>query len=157
MADETVLRSRWPGYFEALVALTPFRGVISLPLRDALQGIGALDLYVTPPRHVRSLSLADALTISSEVSTCMQIQDQLMRYREDGPAWLDAPAAERRSAVWQAVGFLRSALSIGVPESMALLRGRAYADDSTLDDFAALVLKREVSAEELALDSDNSR
>jgi hypothetical protein len=86
VADEATIRSRWPGYHDALVSHTSVRGVISLPLRDSTRGIGALDLYVVPPRAVTELSLADALAISSEVSTCLQIQDQLMRYRDDGPA-----------------------------------------------------------------------
>ncbi|MFQ1002181.1 GAF domain-containing protein [Modestobacter sp. SSW1-42] len=157
VADEAALLARWPGYHDALVTRTPIRGVISLPLRDASRGIGALDLYVSPPRAVTSLTLSDALTVSSEVSTCLQIQDQLMRYRDDGPSWSDAPTAGRRSAVWQAVGVLRSALGIGAPASMALLRARAYADDSTLDDLAARVLSGEVTAEELALDPDTIR
>ncbi|WP_211660660.1 GAF and ANTAR domain-containing protein [Modestobacter muralis] len=157
VADEAAIRSRWPGYHDALVTRTPIRAVISLPLRDSSRGIGALDLYLAPPRAVTALSLSDALTISSEVSTCLQIQDQLMRYRDDGPAWLDAPAAGRRSSVWQAVGMVHAALGVGVPQALALLRARAFADDSTLDDLAARVLDHHVTADELALDPDTSR
>jgi hypothetical protein len=157
VADEAAIRSRWPGYHDALVTRTPIREVVSLPLRGALAGIGALDLYVTPPRTVGALGLADALIISSEVTTCLRIQDELLRYRSDGPAWLDAPAAGRRSAVWRAVSLLHSSLGVGIPEALALLRARAYADDSTLDDLAEQVLSRDVSAAELALDPDTTR
>jgi hypothetical protein len=157
VADEASIRSRWPGYHHALVTRTAIRGVISLPLRDSTQGIGALDLYVVPPRTTTTLSLADALTVTREVSTCLQIQDQLMRYRDDGPTWLDAPAAARRSSVWQAVGMLHAALGIGVPACLALLRARAFADDSTLDHLAARVLDHDVTADQLALDPDTTR
>jgi hypothetical protein len=157
VADEAALASRWPGYHDALVARTAIRGVISLPLRDSTRGIGALDLYVAPPRTVRALSLSDALIVSNEVSTCLQIQDQLMRHRDDGPAWQHAPAAGRRSAVWQAVGMVHDALGVGVPESLALLRARAYADDSTVDHLAAQLLAHDVEADELALDPGTTR
>jgi hypothetical protein len=51
LADARELQQRWPGYADALFARTPIRGVISVPLRGTLQGVGALDLYLreSPP------------------------------------------------------------------------------------------------------------
>ena len=156
LVDEAALRSRWPGYHDALVTRTPIRGIISLPLRGAFRGVGALDLYLMPPRDVGSLSLWDACTISAEVAGCLHLQDQVTKQHSDGPAWLDAPTARERSTVWQAMGSLTVALGVGGPEALALLRGRAYADDSTLEDLAGRVLNREVSAAELGLDPDST-
>ena len=127
LADEATIRSQWPGYYDALVSNTSVRGTISLPLRDELRGIGALDLYLVPPHEIDSLSLADALTISGEVAGVLQAQTRQMRGHSDGPAWLDAPAAERRSTVWQAIGFVNSALHVPSPDALALLQiGRAH-------------------------------
>ncbi|TYP88615.1 GAF and ANTAR domain-containing protein [Blastococcus xanthinilyticus] len=156
IADEATLRSRWPGYYDPLVTRTPIRGTISLPLRDELRGIGALDLYVVPPRDVGSLSLQDALEVSEQVAAVLQAQSLRDRVSSDGPAWLDAPAAERRSMVWQAIGFVNSALSIPSPDALALLRAHAYADGLSLDDLAARVITRRVPAAELSLDADTS-
>jgi hypothetical protein len=157
VADEATLRSRWPGYFDALVTRTPIRGTISLPLRDELRGIGALDLYVVPPRDVDSLSLRDALAVSEEVAAELQAQHWRSRTSSDGPAWLDAPAAQRRSTVWQAMGFVNSALGIPSPDALALLRAHAFAAGHSLDELAEQVLSRQVPVEELALDSGSTR
>jgi hypothetical protein len=158
LADETTIRSRWPSFYDALVARTSIRGTISLPLRGELRGIGALDLYVVPPLEVGSLSLRDALTVSDEVAAVLQAQSQQMRDQQaDGPAWLDAPAAERRSLVWQAIGFVNAALQVSSPDALALLRAHAYADGSTLDELAERVLSRDVAIEELSLDFDSPR
>ena len=157
LADEATIRSRWPGYYDALATRTSIRGTISLPLRDELRGIGALDLYVVPPRHIGSLSLQDALTVTGQVARVLQAQSDQMRSRSDGPAWLDAPAAERRSTVWQAIGFVNSGLGVPSPDALALLRAHAYANGSSLDELAAQLLSRQVPVEELAVDADSAR
>ena len=155
LADEATLRSRWPAYYDALVGRTAIRGTISLPLRDELRGVGALDLYVVPPHDIGSLSLQDALTVTGEVVTVLQSQGDQLRGRSEGPAWLDAPAAERRSMVWQAIGFVNAGLGVPSPDALALLRARAYADGSSLDELAEQVLTRQVPVEVLSLDSDS--
>jgi hypothetical protein len=157
LADEATLRSRWFGYYDALVSHTPIRGTISMPLRDELRGIGALDLYVVPPRDVGSLSLRDALSVSEEVATVLQMQTRQGTRPSDGPAWLDAPAAERRSTVWQAIGFVNSALAIPSPDALAVLRAHAFATGCSLDELAAQVVSRRVPVEELVVDSDSTR
>ena len=154
LADEAAIRSRWPGFADALAARTPIRGIVSLPLRDELRGIGALDLYLVPPHDVGTLSLRDALTISGQVAAVLQAQDQQLSRQSDGPAWLDAPAAEQRSKVWQAIGFVNAALGIPSPDALAILRAHAYAAGTSIDELADQVLSRQVPVDELALDSD---
>ena len=156
VADESTLRSRWPGYSDALIARTPIRGSISLPLRDELRGIGALDLYIIPPRDVGSLSLRDALSVSEEVAAVLRQQNRRGSTSSDGPAWLDAPAAQRRSTVWQAIGFVNSAFGVPSPDALALLRAHALASGHSLDELAAQVINREVPVADLALDRDTT-
>jgi hypothetical protein len=157
LADEAGLRSRWPGYYDGLVGRTPIRGSISLPLRDELRGIGALDLYLVPPRDIGSLSLRDALRVSEQVAAVLRAPSRQHGVESDGPAWLDSPAAERRSTVWQAIGFVNSALGIPSPDALALLRAHAYAEGQSLDELARQVLDRVVLVDVLALDSGDSR
>ncbi len=72
VADEAELTARWPGYTAELVARTPIRGVIALPLDDGLADVGVLDLYVAPPHRVHDLSVADALVVTREVTRVFQ-------------------------------------------------------------------------------------
>jgi len=153
LADEVTIGARWPAFYDALVTQTPIRGTISLPLQAELRGIGALDLYVVPPHDVAALSLQDALAVTAEVVAALQAQSRELEDRSLGPAWLDAPAAGRRFSVWQAIGFVNSALRVSSPDALALLRAHAYADGASLEELAARVLSREVSVEELSFDS----
>ncbi len=157
VADETTLRSRWPAFHDALVTTTPIRGTISLPLEDGLRDIGALDLYVVPPHDVAELSLRDALTVSGEVAGLFQEHRHDADRSPDGPAWLDAPAARRRTLVWQAIGFLNSGLGVTSEDALAILRAHAYAEDEDLEDLAERVVTRQVPLADLAPDRDTSR
>ena len=155
-ADEATIRFTWPLFYTELRARTAVRGIISLPLEDELHGFGALDLYLTEPGDVRSVALADALDVSREIVTVFRATDRRASPRGDGPAWLDAPSAERRSLVWQAMGFLNAGLGIQSPDALELLRAHAFAEGIDLEDLAARVLDREVPLEALATGSDAS-
>lgn len=157
LADEDVIRSAWPGFYTALVTRTSVRGAVSVPLRDGLRGVGALDLYLIPPSDIAALSLADALVVTGEVTAVLRAQSRPADDGADGPRWLDTPAAERRSTVWQAMGFVTAALGVSSQDALALLRAHAYADGSSLDELAARLLNRDVSVDELSPDRDSSR
>lgn len=150
LADEDELRSRWPAYHDALVAHTPIRGVISLPLHGGLQEIGALDLYVRPPGSVRDLGLADALAVTTALSDTFAAAMDHEPRRESGPAWLDAPAAGRRALVWQAVGLVSVALELDSADALTLLRAHAYGTDRDLDEVADALLANRMSVADLS-------
>ncbi|MEX5721242.1 ANTAR domain-containing protein [Geodermatophilus maliterrae] len=151
VAEEADIEASWPAFHDALVTQTPVRGIISMPFQDELRGYGALDLYLVPPHDVRTVTLYDALTVTREIVSLFH-RSARPAGGEDGPAWLGAPAAERRSLVWQAMGFLNAGLDITSEDALALLRSHAYGTGSDLDDLAARVLAREVPLEELAYD-----
>jgi hypothetical protein len=155
-ADEATIRLRWPLFYSELRTRTAIRGIISLPLEEELRGFGALDLYLTVPGDIRAVGLADALDIAHEVVTAFQASGHRSSPQADGPAWLDAPSAERRSLVWQAMGFVNAGLGLSSPDALELLRAHAYSEGMDLDDLAARVLDREVPLESLAIDSDAS-
>ncbi|MCZ2827267.1 GAF domain-containing protein [Modestobacter sp. VKM Ac-2986] len=156
LADEAELRARWPSYHDVLVAHTPVRGVISLPLHGGLQDVGALDMYLHAPGDVRALGLADSLTVTAALSDAFAAAMAAEPHTEDGPAWLDAPGAGRRAQVWQAVGFVNVGLGLPSPDALALLRGWAYGHDAVLDDVAEAVLERRLTLEELAMTTGTS-
>jgi hypothetical protein len=156
VADEATIRTRWPAFYDALVAHTPIRGTISLPLEDDLRGIGALDLYVSPPSEVSSLSLHDALVVGREVADTFRAESGTSR-RDGGPAWIGAPAAEERAIVWQAMGFVNAGLGVSSEDALAILRAHAYAEGQALDELAGQVVGREVPLERLGFDQDTPR
>ncbi|WP_299958673.1 GAF domain-containing protein [uncultured Modestobacter sp.] len=150
LAAEDEIRARWPVFHDALVSHTPYRGVVSLPLHGGLQDVGALDLYVRPPGSVRDLGLADALAVTTALSDTFATAMDAEPRSESGPAWLDAPAADRRARVWQAIGFVSVGLEVDSTDALALLRGQAFGADRDLDDVAADVLARRLSLADLS-------
>ena len=151
LADEAELQARWPEYFDVLVAHTPVRGVISLPLHGGLEDVGALDLYLHAPGDVRALGLADSLTVTAALSEAFGAAMSAQPHTEEGPAWLDAPAASRRAQVWQALGFVNVGLELTTPDALALLRAYAYGHDQELDEVAEAVLDRRLDLRDLSL------
>ena len=156
VATEADLRERWPAYFAELTARTPVRSVVSLPLRGGLTGIGALDLFFTPPNDLRVLRLADALVVAQEVTASLAAPGGPDERGEYGPAWLDAPDAARRSRVWQAIGFLNVGMQLPSPDALAVLRAYAYARERLVDDVAAALLAGEVTLADLAMEGRSS-
>jgi hypothetical protein len=152
LADEATIAARWPVFYSDLVARTPVRGIISLPLVDGLQqAFGALDLYLVPPHDISAVDLPDAAEVTRAVVAAFLAAGRPSR-SADGPAWLDAPTAAQRAVVWQAMGFVNAALGVTSQDALALLRAHAYSDGRDLDDLAARVLSQEVPVGELGLD-----
>lgn len=152
LADEATIASRWPGFYGDLVARTPVRGIISLPLVDDLQqGFGALDLYLVPPHDITAVDLWEAREVTRAVVSTFLAASRPSR-SADGPAWLDAPTAAQRSLVWQAMGFLNAGLGVTSKDALALLRAHAYSQGRDLDDLAARVLTHDVPLRDLGLD-----
>ncbi|MFQ1004305.1 GAF and ANTAR domain-containing protein [Modestobacter sp. SSW1-42] len=156
LADEAELQARWPAYYDVLVAHTPVRAVISLPLHGGLEDVGALDLYLNAPGDIRGLGLADSLTVTAALSDAFAAAMAAEPHTEDGPAWLDAPGAGRRAQVWQAVGLVNVGLELTGPDALALLRAYAYGHDQDVDDVAEAVLERRLSLQELSVSTGSS-
>ena len=156
LADEAELQARWPGYHDVLVAHTPVRGVISLPLHGGLEDVGALDLYLYAPGDIRVLGLADSLAVTATLSDTFAAAMAAEPHTDEGPAWLDAPGAGRRAQVWQAVGFVNMGLGMTSPDALALLRAWAYGHDQDLDELAEAVLERRLTLDELAMTTGTS-
>jgi hypothetical protein len=155
-ADEAELGERWPVYMEALASRTPFRAVLSLPLADEFRGMGALDLYLAPPRRVGDVRLSDALGVAAAVVAALSTRSPVDPDRGYAPAWLDSPAAGRRALVWQAIGYVNAGLDVSSVDALALLRAYAYAHGRDLDDVAQAVLDQRLPVPELMSDAGSA-
>jgi hypothetical protein len=135
---EDDIRRRWPAFADLLLTDTPFRGIVSLPLRWAETGVGAMDLFFRDPDAVARLDVFDALAVGDIVISALGDATVWSSWSAaEGPDWLNSPPALRRAAVWQAVGRTCVALDLGAPEALALLRAHAYAGGRSLDAVAA--------------------
>ena len=136
VADD--LRRRWPAFADPLLTRTPYRGVVSLPVRHALAGTGAMDLWLVDPAAVARVDVFDAVAVGDLLSASLTDAAVWSTWSESaGPDWLHSPAAVRRAAVWQAVALTSAALDTGAAEALAVLRAHAGAGGRTVDAVAA--------------------
>jgi hypothetical protein len=147
---EDDIRRRWPAFADLLVAQTPFRGVVALPLRSPVAGNGAMDLFFRDPADVPRLDVFDAVTVGDLVSSALGDAAVLTTWSEAaGPDWLRSPAAQSRAAVWDAVGRTSLRLDVDAPQALALLRGYAATDGRSLDAVAADLLSGRLELDEV--------
>jgi hypothetical protein len=148
---EDDLRLRWPAFADLLLTDTPFRGIVSLPLRSPLAGVGAMDLFFRDPAEVPRLDVFDALAVGSMVTSALGDAALWSTWSaEAGPDWLQSPPALRRAAVWTAVGRASVALDVDAPQALALLRGYAYAAGRSVDSVAADLVSGRLLPSEVA-------
>jgi hypothetical protein len=138
--EEDMVR-RWPVFADLLLSSTPFRAVVALPLRPALAGDGAMDLFFTRPDEVTDLDVFEALAVGELVTSALSEAAVWSTWSAaTGPEWLQGPLPHRRAAVWEAIGRLGVDLEITAPEALALMRGHAYGSGRSVDDVAADLL-----------------
>lgn len=135
------LRRRWLDFADLLERETPYRAVVALPLREAISGLGAIDLYFQDEGAVVELDVFEAMAVGELVTTELSEAAVWSTWSPaQGPPWLHGPSAERRAGVWEALGAVCIALDIDAVTALDLLRATAWAAGSTVDDVAADVL-----------------
>ena len=140
-AVEEDLRRRWPAFAGLLLAGSPYRGVIALPLRPAPWGAGALDLYVTEGAAVAGVDVFAATAVGELVSAALSDATIWSTWTsEDGPGWLRSTTTRRRARVWEAMGRISLDLDVPAEEALALLRADARTGGRSVDDVAAELL-----------------
>lgn len=147
--SEQEILARWPLLYADLVANTPYRAIISLPLLRSEPGHGgAIDLYLSDPEQAAAVVPEDARVVSETVGALLSLSaataTQIL-----GPAWLDGDAARRRKKVWVAIGIISVQCDTGAPDALALLRGFAYQHGRSLDDLAQDIVEGAVTADQL--------
>jgi hypothetical protein len=138
---EDDIRRRWPAFADLLLSLTSFRGIVSLPLRSPMAGVGAMNLFFRDAADVRGLDVFDAVAVGELITSALGDAAMLSTWSEAaGPDWLRSAPALRRAAVWDAVGRTSMALDVDTPEALSLLRAFAYAVGRSVDAVAADML-----------------
>jgi hypothetical protein len=147
---EEDIRRRWPAFAQRLLAETPYRGAVALPLQSALAGRCALDLYFVDSGEVARLDVFDAIAVGELMTSTLSDAVIWTTWSESaGPDWLHSPAAARRAAVWQAVGELGMAMEVDASQALAALRAHAAATGRSVDDVAHDLLTGPLSPADL--------
>ena len=141
------LAERWPVFHAQLVAHTPFRAVVAVPLRVPLAQFGTLDLMTRDPRGSDVLDLDEVDAVVAEIAHHL-LGQSIFAGEQDLP-WTRAPAAERRRWVFIACGMLNSALEINTDEALLLLQDYAFRTDRSIDDIAYDIVHRRLPTDEL--------
>jgi hypothetical protein len=150
-ADSREFAARWPELYDELVTRTPYRAVISIPLRDQFRGLGALDLHLTDTAGITPQLWIDAYTISDHITAALTRSAAGSESADRDPAWFDSPPALRRQRVWMAIGMLSVHLDVPAEDALAALRGHAYTNQQDLDDLAADLVTRRTPITDLTL------
>jgi hypothetical protein len=146
-APEEELRRRWPQFTEKLFEQTPFRAVVAFPLQQALAGIGAIDLYFRRGERIAQLEVFDAMAVGELITAALSEAAVFSDWVPgEGPDWMHAPAARRRSLVWQAMGRLGLQLDVDGPQALEVLRSHALATGREVEEVAVDVLTDRLDA-----------
>ena len=151
VAPASVIATQWPLFHDELITHTPVRGIVSMPLSDGLAGVGVLDLYSHQPDDATRIDLDDVQTIADDIAT--RLVDQRVFTTNDGPqgepAWLENPTTTDRGYVVLATGMISVGLNLTLDESLATLRGHAFATDYTADRIARDIVNRDLPITDL--------
>jgi len=137
-ADLTTLAAVWPEFHRKLVAQTPYRSVVSVPLlaRDGITALGALNLYLTTPDVAPDLFWAHIPAgIAAPISHVLF--DHAIRANPNAlPPWLNHASVTQWKHVWVAAGILMQQAGLSNDDALAALRDYSNAHDVTIDDTA---------------------
>lgn len=145
-AGQDVLAKRWPLFHSELLEQTPYRSVASFPLLAPEGGrLGALDLYSADPEPMEE-SLLDSLSEGIGAPMAAMLLGNLAA-GPSLPSWLSGTGAQQRMTVWSAVGILLGRSALDNADALAVLRGFAFAEGTSLDDVADRLVRREIEPE----------
>lgn len=131
----------WPEFHRNLTSLTPYRAVMSLPLRGPDGGIGAVDLYLLEPAGLTGSGPEEAAAVAARMGRALTEAAIFTAEAQSArPAVVrgvagSAPAAARIQ-VWRAMGLMNLTLELSAPDALAVLRARAYSTDRLVDELA---------------------
>ncbi len=149
--DARSMIRRWPGFARELMAVTPFRAIVAIPLSAGMTDVGTTDLYLVDPAQLDVLASDDLVRIADRVSE--RLASAHPADRADGdPAWLSGPSAIQRNGVFIAMGMVSVALDVPAAAALAAIRGRARRQHRTVDDISREIVGRTLVTTELVTD-----
>jgi hypothetical protein len=131
-ASGAALVRHWPAYGPAIERLG-IRAVAAVPVQLTGVALGAMTFFDPPARDD-----FDGLRLVADTVAAMLVPDE-------GPAGTGPSAllaeADHRAVVHQATGIVSVRHTCAIPDALALIRARAFADDRTIDAVATDIVE----------------
>ena len=147
--DEADIRRNWAELHRSLMADTPFRAVLSVPLLPPLGPLVVLDVYLRSPEQMTQL---DRTAVEDVVVAVTRLLVDVMSAPSDpdgGATWWSGPDAQARTRVWQATGMASVMLQLEAADALAVLKARAFAGGQVVEDVADDLLTGRLTVQEL--------
>jgi hypothetical protein len=149
--SEQDIQVKWPLFHSELVGRTPYRSIVSLPLRLSRSTGGAVDLYLTKASEPDALDLEDLASITEQIVARLSWQTEPSVAELPGPGWLHGPSAHMRTRIWIAIGMINAHFGLNAPDALAMLRAYAFTHEQLLDDLADRLVRQVLPVEAVAL------
>src|ERR1700712_875929 len=114
LATDEIIAQRWPTFHAELVARTPFRSILSVPLdQPGLGGDAAMDLYYEHPDQLLEAEQLEDVQDAADVTAVLLVtKADGGTGNADGSVWLDSVGAVNRQRVWTALGMINVGLQL---------------------------------------------
>ncbi len=138
---------RWALFSDRLNDLKFVGTLVAVPLRADLAVLGVLSLHRRGPDQ--DADLVSARFLGATVGTAL-LQDP----RVGRPDQVSKEAWATRSQIHQATGMIVAQVGVRTEDAMALLRGHAFARNTTLLDVARDIVERRVNFRDFTIEGD---
>ena len=139
--------SRWALFSDRLNDMGFVGTLVAVPLRADLSVLGVLSLHRRGPGQEEDLVSARFLVAT--VGTAL-LQDT----RVGRPDQVSKEAWATRSQIHQATGMIVAQVGVRTEDAMALLRGHAFARNTTLVDVARDIVERRINFRDFTIEGD---
>jgi hypothetical protein len=139
-ATGTGLFRRWPNYGPA-VARLGIRSIAAVPIDPAGVPLGTLTLF--GPRSPTTIDNGLRM-IADTVATMLLSEDATFITGDAAPTSSLLAEADHRAIIHQASGIVSVACGCSIPDALALIRARAFADDRPIESVASDIVARTV-------------
>jgi len=138
---------RWALFSDRLDSLGFVGTLVAVPLRADLSVLGVLSLHRRGPDQDEDL--VSARFLGATVGTAL-LQDP----RVGRPDQVSKEAWATRSQIHQATGMIVAQVGVRTEDAMALLRGHAFARNTTLLDIAHDIIERRINFRDFTIEGD---
>lgn len=139
--------SRWALFSDRLVGLGFAGTLVAVPLRAELAILGVLSLHRRGPDQDEDL--VSARFLSATVGTAI-LQDP----RVGRPDQVSKETWASRSQIHQATGMIVAQVGVRSEDAMALLRGQAFARNTSLVEVARDIIGRRINFRDFTIEGD---
>jgi hypothetical protein len=141
------VESRWALFSDRLADLAFAGTLVAVPLRAELAVLGVLSLHRRGPDQEEDL--VSARFLGATVGTAL-LQDP----RVGRPDQISTDAWALRSQIHQATGMIVAQVGVRTEDAMALLRGQAFARNTSLVEVARDIVARRINFRDFTIEGD---